>query len=306
MIDFRAASAGPTAPATSPLGGILASLAGEGGAILRASPGELLAHLCAGPAPGRPLVVAAGATPGLVEAACELAATGVTIVPPDRDGLPERASLLLALDHAGPGARCLLPLASPVGALAEPAFLHEAAGAAEGGLILDIAFAAFEPALELAIPWPGTAALLGPERPFLDGAREPWLALEIGRAQAPPSPVSPPEGAETVLAWDEWIRSALEARDGIVTWPRGRESYAPGVITFAIDGWPAREAAAILEESFGLLVDAGRPTATPLPGAPDELLRVFPSARHREEDVEALVGALWRVAETRRPDPVAH
>jgi len=306
MIDFRAGTATGHPGDACPLRGLLDPWTAGGGQFLRGDLATVLARLCRDERGPRPLVIAAGAAPALVEAACSLDGLRVTLVPPDRDGLPDRPSLFLALERAGAGCRCLLPLASPLGVLADPPLLEDVARALPGGLLLDVGFALYEPALELSIPWPGTAALLGPERPFEPLGDAPWLAVEVAPEAPPPAPAAAPEGAETVLAWDEWIRSALEARDGIVTWPRARETYAPGIVAFSFEGWPAGEAAAILEESFGILVDAARPTAAPLPGDPAEVLRVFPGPGHHEAEIEALVGALWRVAESRRPDPVAH
>ena len=306
MIDFRAGTATDRAGEASPLRGLLEPWTAGGGDLVRGDLGTVLARLCRADHGRRSLVVAAGAAPALVEAACALDGVQVTLVPPDRDGLPDRPSLFLALERAGADCRCLLPLASPLGVLADPPFLEDVARALPGGLILDVGFALYEPALELSIPWPGTAALLGPEHPFEPEGDARWLAALVAPDAPPPAPAAAPEGAEVVLAWDEWIRSALEARDGIVTWPRARETYAPGVVAFSLPGWPAGEAAAILEESFGILVDAERPTAAPLPGDPAEVLRVFPGTGHGEAEIEALVGALWRVAESRRPDPVAH
>ncbi len=306
MIDFRAGAAAGFAGGRSPLRGILDPWIAGGGSFRQGTPAELLSRICGGGRTPRPLVVSAGGPPVLVEAACSLANAAVTLVPPDRDGLPDRPSLFLALERAGSGARCLLSLASPLGVLADPPLLEEVARAVPGGLLLDIGFALYEPALELAIPWPGTAALLAPERPFQPAEDAPWLAVEVSPDGPPPAPAAPPEGAETVLAWDEWIRSALEAREGIVTWPRARDTYAPGLVSFSLAGWPAEEAAAILEESFGILVDAASPTAAPLPGEPGAVLRVFPGPGHGEAEIEALVGSLWRVAGSRQPDPVAH
>ncbi len=306
MIDFRAGTAVDHSGGASPLRSLLEPWTVNGGGMLRGSLRSILARLCRDDPGPRTLVVAAGTAPALVEAACALEDVRVALVPPDRDGLPDRPSLFLAIERAGAGCRCLLPLASPLGVLADPPFLEDVARALPGGLLLDVGFAVYEPALELAIPWPGTAALLGPEAPFEPARDAPWLAARVAPGAPPPDPAPAPEGTETILAWDEWIRSALEARDGIVTWPRARETYAPGVVAFSLPAWPAEEAAAILEESFGILVDAERPTAAPLPGDPEDVLRVFPGPAHREEEIEALVGALWRMAESRRPDPVAH
>lgn len=253
----------------------------------------------------RRLIVNGGDPPELVaavDAGLRRPGDELVLTPPDIHGAPDLAAVALALAGAPRGrALTVSGAVSPTGAVAplpEIAELCEHSGAQ---VILDLTLARWTrlPADRVALA--GTLAAL--DR-WEDGAPGLWGAA---RGAAPDwlRRTAPARLVELDLA----LRRRLAEVPLVTVWPLGSPRPAIGVIAFALAGWDAGEAAAVLAEAFGIAVEAGGLTAAPLP-VPERValgfLRASLSTCSTAADVESLAQAIARLAGTRPPEGRAH
>ncbi len=244
------------------------------------------------PAAPRRIVLNGGDPPDLlaaVERGFRHEADEVRLVAPDPDGVPDVGSLDLALGSAPAGSGVvILGAVSPTGTappLAEIAALCRARRAA---LVLDLTLARFTPP-----PAPArletTAVVTALDR--WDGAAPGTWAAAVTPA---PLPWPAPPAAE-MLHLDAALRAALSSLPGVSVWPLAGLRHATGVIGFALGGWAADEAAALLAEAFGVGVESGDLSAVPLPfpaPAGPGLLRASLGRATTPDDVDALASAV--------------
>jgi selenocysteine lyase/cysteine desulfurase len=112
-----------------------------------------------------------------------------------------------------------------------------------------------------------------------------------------------------LLQLDATLRRRLLETPKVTVWPLGPSRRAPGVVAFALTGWSADEAAAVLAEAFGIVVEAGRLTAAPLPVTQQfgtGFLRASLAAGSTADDVEKFLAAVSRLVARRGADESSH
>ncbi len=279
-------------------------------AVFRDGAAGALSHLRGGrpDGPRRRIIVSAGDAPELlagIDAGLRRPGDELVLLPPTVNGCPEMASLALALAGGAPGSALVVTGAvTPAGALAPLAEIGELCTETRSGLMLDLTLARHSPLLR--DPWLKPAGFVAALDRWDGAAPGTWGAL---RAPEPlPATWSAPP-APALLHLDGALRGALADQAGVTVWPLGTRRCGTGVVGFAIRGWSAEEAAAVLWEAFGIALEAGPLTAAPLP-VPDEfgrgLLRASLGGDSKAEHGGALAAAVSRLACSRAPSTVSH
>jgi len=109
---------------------------------------------------------------------------------------------------------------------------------------------------------------------------------------------------ERVLHLAARLRAGLRATPGVRLFGDGPENESTGVVSFLIAGWSAEDAGYVLGESFGIVCRTGLHCAplihAPLGCAPAGTVRFSVSGFNTEDDIEAALRAVGRLAAKRR------
>lgn len=281
--------------------------------IVRGGPAAALARLrtafdgpLAGRGAARRLVVNGGDPPeflAAVDAAFRRPGDELVLLPPTPNGTPELGSLDLALS-GGPPARStvLLGAAAPTGALLSLDQVTRSCERWRAQLVLDLTLARFSLGEDVAGLCPA-GVLGGLDR--WDGEPAGCWGVAVRPPRLPWAGVAP----TGLVHLDAALRGALAVQHGFTVWPLGARRHALGLVAFACRRWSAGEAAALLAEAFGIVLESACLTAVPLPfsaGLGRGLLRASIGPSTSPDEIVALGDALSRLDAVPPAAAVAH